>query len=910
MSADLEAQRWQKLLELFAEAESRVPGSARQEFLIEACGNDRAMRAEIERLLAEGGALHPLLDRQDRDWVEPLLAPSDVSSARPADATVGSWRLGSLLGEGGMGSVFEAERSEGGFTQRAAVKLLRGGGFSTLLRQRFLQERWILARLEHPGIARFLDGGFTPDGMPWFALERVDGHPITHWCRERRAPVAQRLRLELEVCDAVAYAHRNLVVHRDLKPSNILVDATGRVRLLDFGVAKLLEPGIGPREGGPRTVFTALTPDYAAPEQSAGGQITTATDVYSLGLLLFELLAGHLPARPVLEHEPERLSAAVTVDASRPEGKALPRHLRGDLDRIVARALAWEPERRYPSAEALAEDLRRHLAGRPVEARGDSLAYRLAKFVSRHRLTVATGTAAVLALVLGLGTAVWEARRAERAAQSERQQREQAETSLAFLTSVFASSDPAQAKGRVLTDSDLLAAAVERIDRELAGRPELQMPLWREIGAVYLQRGEYDKGEPLVRRLLAEKIRRHGPASLEAVRIRQFLGEFLFWSDRFAESLAHYRVAVATLEREGATREESYLDALTGIAGCSRELGYAQLAETYQRRAVALARDLHGEDSDAFAAAANSLVNLLPGRDSEALPYARAAVAAWKRLRGEDNPSTLIGSLNLSTIESNLGHREEARRALASALPGLLRVLGPEHRQTLIARRNAARFAEEDGDFAGARAAMDEVLAVLARTAGGESRALAFMRIHTAAMAWDSGDPERAEGHARAAWEHFSATRPILPASTRALATLAQVLVARGRLEEATSLLAEGFAALESAHATSTALYADLLDAAGTLALSRGDRSEAKERFEAELTVRKVTSPDGSRGTARALRGLAGALSGEERAARCRLLLTAAIPVLDRTLAPAHPERLATERELAACPAPPPTPSS
>ena len=591
-------ERWERLWKLFDTAIELPSGAQREGFIRDRCADDGDLARELADLLAAHDGGDPLLDARNRSWVDPLVGGTREPALSITPGTsVGGWTLGRLLGEGGMGSVFLGERRGEGFTQRAAVKLLSSPAPTGLLHQRFLAERGILARLEHPGIARMLDGGVTAQGAPYLAMELVEGRTLTQASQASRATVEERLALFLEVCAAVEYAHRNLVVHRDLKPSNVMVDGTGRVKLLDFGIAKLLAPGGEPQDQP--TLLRALTPQYAAPEQVTGDAITTATDVYALGVLLFELLAGRLPyaladqspftvEQAIVGAEPVRLSQAAVADASRPEGARLARRLAGDLERIVQRAMAKEPERRYPSVEALASDLRRHLQGRPVEARGDSAVYRMRKFVRRHRLALVLSVVAVAALLTALAVAVTQARRAEREAARARAEAELAETSRAFLVSLFASADPNQAQGRVMTDREMLAAGVERLDRELDGRPELQLPLLAEIASVYLQLGEYEKAEPLARRVLDARIASAGDGSIDAARARRLLAEIRYQRNAFDEAAELERLAGPRLgestERED---QEAAIESRVGLAKSVFALGrYAEAAAWIERAAV------------------------------------------------------------------------------------------------------------------------------------------------------------------------------------------------------------------------------------------------------------------------------------------------------------------------------------
>ena len=433
----MEPERWERVKDLFQEALERAP-EERAPLLREVCREDLGLQIEVERLLSAHGSADGFLS-------DPVchLGPSDPleSPAAPAPARIGGYRIVRALGEGGMGTVYLAEREEAGFHKTVAIKVVRQGMEADFVLRRFQTERQILASLEHPGIARLYDGGTTEEGFPYFVMEYVEGNDLLTWCDGRKLPIAERLRLFRGVCEAVQFAHQNLVVHRDLKPDNILVKPEGHPKLLDFGIAKLLSPL---ETGGEKTgtLVRLMTPDFASPEQVLGERVTTASDVYALGVVLYELLSGHRPyrirgrnaseiERAVCEETPERPSTAAArretipakgdgpavtitpaeVSASRATTQPrLRRTLRGDLDNIVLKALEKDPARRYATAAELSEDLRRHLDGFPVRALPDRGAYRAAKFLRRHRVGALVALAASLFLVAGLAVAVWQAR--------------------------------------------------------------------------------------------------------------------------------------------------------------------------------------------------------------------------------------------------------------------------------------------------------------------------------------------------------------------------------------------------------------------------------------------------------------------------------------------------------------------
>jgi non-specific serine/threonine protein kinase/serine/threonine-protein kinase len=379
---------WERVRELF-HACAALPASERRALLD--AETDDAIRAETESLLAEHDTTGGFLD--ESIWT--------LDRGMPREQTIGPYRLIRPLGNGGMGAVFLGEREGEQFTQRVAVKLVRADATGAAMLRRFRQERQILAALEHPNIARLLDGGTSASGLPFLAMEYVEGTPIDVYCRDRALPVDARLRLFLQLCDAVQYAHRNLVIHRDIKPANVLVTSDGVPKLLDFGIAKLTSDTM-PADA---TITRLMTPDYASPEQLLGRLVTTATDVYSLGVLLFELLTGRKPFAGI-----ERLPSSEVPRASVVGGRAL----RGDLDGILAVALDPDPNRRYASVEKFADDIRRHLGGHPIAARGATLGYRAAKFIRRNRLMVAAAIAIVVVTAIGFAMTLHQKRVAER----------------------------------------------------------------------------------------------------------------------------------------------------------------------------------------------------------------------------------------------------------------------------------------------------------------------------------------------------------------------------------------------------------------------------------------------------------------------------------------------------------------
>src|SRR5262245_30322385 len=514
---------WSRLETLLDEA-LELP-IERRSVLLERIGReDAALRERIEQLLAADEAAGSFLDDGAEAWLRRGPIVSTEPGALAAGDRVGPYRVSHELARGGMGIVYRAERADGQFVQTVALKLVRRGFDGDDTTVRFRRERQILAGLDHPAIARLLDGGVHTDGRPYFAMELVEGEPITTYCVRQGLSIETRVRLLCRTCDAVQYAHGRLIVHRDLKPANIFVTATGDLKLLDFGIAKLLSDDAPELT---RTGVRPLTPAYAAPEQLRGEPISTATDVYALGVILFELLTGRRPPRTSIDEEPPRPSHVVSLGLAA-----------GDIDAIVLKALRPEPERRYIGAAALADDLDRFLTGRPVAARPEGRRYRAGKFVRRHRVGIAVAATLMLSLVGGLGATAWQARAKTLEAQK-------AEAVKAFLIGIFQGADPAQAAARDITLRQVLDDGAERAQRDLASQPAVQGELLTVLAGVYSELGITDRAAPLVEQALGIHERLYGTDSpLVATSLRQKAALALARSDIDAAD----RLARAALE--------------------------------------------------------------------------------------------------------------------------------------------------------------------------------------------------------------------------------------------------------------------------------------------------------------------------------------------------------------------------
>jgi eukaryotic-like serine/threonine-protein kinase len=705
--------RWEELFDELVEL--AAPDRARR--LAEIAAADPALAGRLARMLDADEAATDFLARPAAE----IFGADAEGAALPAGTRVGSWRLLALLGRGGMGEVYLAERDEGTFIQRAALKLIKRGMDSRAIVRRFVRERQILSRLEHPGIARLLDGGSAEDGRPFFVLERVEGVPIDEHCRTRGLTLEERLRLVQGVCAAVDSAHHNLVVHRDLKPANILVTAEGEAKLLDFGIAKLLSGG---EDEGEETAHLTqlgarvLTPAYAAPEQILGEPVTTATDVYALGVLLFELITGALPHAREQRSLSSLASGVERETAERPSGvlrradTRLARRVAGDLDLIVLTAMHRDPARRYASAAALADDLGRFLSGRPVRARGDSRGYRLRKLIGRHRLVVAAAGLGLAALLIGLGMALWQAHAARQAARRADAEAMRAERVKSFLLSVFRQSDPVQTGGAAVTARELLEKGAQRIDVELAGEPLTQAEVLDAVANIETNLGLADAALAHARQALALREARLPRGDARVAQSRVLLGN----TQRLHGDLtdAKRTLEKALVETVTARGEDSLeaAEARRCLAQALRAPADRALAIELLRQALAIIRRRSGEGSVETAETLWELGGKL--EEGEQYPEAektyREALARLERAFGPHHPKVAMAQADLAGLLDRLSRPQEARKLLEAAIATQRAVLGPRHPDLAQTLFSYGLLLEGRQELKAAEAALQEAL--------------------------------------------------------------------------------------------------------------------------------------------------------------------------------------------------------
>ncbi len=620
-----------------------LPSSERGAFL-RAEETDSELRAAVERLLAH----HTENDASLRDALNAAVVAD--SSTRPARERIGTYRLLSELGAGGMGTVFLAERQLGETRQRVALKLIRGFPTSDA-RARLARERALLAELNHPNIARLLDGGDSEDGQPYLVMEYVDGEPLLDYCTEHALGIAPRLALFAQLCRAVQHAHQHLIVHRDIKPGNVLVREDGTPVLLDFGIGKLLD-GTQPDA----TATRIFTPAYAAPEQRTGHGVTTATDVYALGCVLFELLTACSLGDVATSGEPLPLPSSVVVD------RTLARTLRGDLDNVVLKATHEEAQRRYGSAQALAEDIENYLHGRPLEAGPDRMAYRARKFIMRYPYALA---ATVLMIVLS-GLFVWRLA-VERARALEQAQR--AEATRDFLVSLFRFADPGINRGKPPAVHELLDQGRAEIDKELAAQPKLRGELNLALAEIYEHLAEHDSARVLAQNSLA--LAGDDPA-LRAERLA-LLATIDANDGHNAEALANAEQGLQALAASGGAHSlDQRLGLLNTKAMSLKFLNRADEAAATMREVLALLPQLGAKQEEHRAYTLDNLAHVeeLQGHHAEALRYATAAEAAFVELRGAAHPEPLaVGAYRASMLAATndlAGAEAKYREVLAA----------------------------------------------------------------------------------------------------------------------------------------------------------------------------------------------------------------------------------------------------
>jgi eukaryotic-like serine/threonine-protein kinase len=698
------------LLESLFDAVLSLPETSRETFIEESTSHDPALAAELRALLSA----HAL---SDSAFASPMQTDR-FASDRWIGSRLGAYEVGPRIGAGGMGTVHEAVRADDQYRQRVAVKFLNRSAEGGAAARRFRSERQILASLQHPNIATLVDGGVTPDGLPYFVMEYIEGEPITRWCDSRSLSIDGRVRLFLQVCAAVRAAHQKLVIHRDLKPGNILVTADGTVKLLDFGIAKLMrDETLAVQETATQVGHRIFTPEYAAPEQLRGHSVDTTTDVYALGVVLFELLTGTRPfdlrdkslaemERIVTEQPAPRPSVVISGERcatlSERSVTSARNAINGDLDAIVLMALRKEPERRYASVDALTRDLMHHLDHEPVQAQPDTLGYRVRTFVRRRKLETVAALLVTISLIAGTVAATLQARRAEAARVVATAQSARAEEVTTFLLTMLNASNP-ESFGKDVTMRTVLDSAVIRADSAKMV-PDLEAEVRSVMGNAYLALGELDIADQQFTRALGAR-RKHAPGGdyLTAVTLTKLAlvaetrgaipaadsilqqaevlysrfahedrreestaienrGRLLYQLGKVPEALAQFRKSLALAKQYFPADDSAMAPTYVNLAVTAGDAGELAASDTFSLLAVKAARKAHGEKHPQLAMALSVRAGTLERLDrmNEATVAYQAALDAQRRIVGDKHPAYATTAVNFT---DHLMRRERWRDA-------------------------------------------------------------------------------------------------------------------------------------------------------------------------------------------------------------------------------------------------------
>ena len=890
-------ERWRRVSELF-DAALRLPSAERAAHLANVCGDDVALQREVQSLLDSDDQASRFL--RDATIAPPRELVSDLTGRR-----IGPWLVRRRLATGGMGSVWLGDRADEQFSKTVAIKVIKRGMDTEAIVRRFHHERQVLAGLDHPYVARLLDGGATDDGLPYLVMEYVEGVPIDEYCDEQMLAVNDRVRLFRKVCEAVQFAHRNLIVHRDLKPGNILVTADGTPKLLDFGIAKVLhapdaltrsltmtEPGAAP-----------MTPEYASPEQIRGNAVTTQSDVYALGVILYELLCGQRPhitgdrgltelQRAICDDEPRRPSTvierAVEIHAAdvsirrdayavstarRVDPRRLRRRLSGDLDTIVLMALRKEPTRRYASVEQFSEDLRRHLAGLPVIARADTIGYRASKFLRRHAVPVSLLTALVVSLATFAGVTAWQAAALERqrsaavaasekaTAAGEVAQRERdrarvaaakSENIAAYLRNMLAGIDPDTARDRDTTIlREILADAEKSIDQRLADQPEVRAAIHYTIGETYRKIGRFADA----RRNLEASLQLHkqlaGERSLDVAMTLAELASLARDEGDYDKALPMTKQALDLL-RQSLDDDSSELAAQKGnLALVLLDTGDLTGAERLFREALATQRRLLGEDAPLVLGAENNLALLLKriGKFDDARELYQSAIDGARRSFGTMSPRLALYQANLAALQESLDEADAAEQNYRAAIAIQREVFKQGHGDLAVSLDNLGRLLASRGRPREAEPLVREALAMFRKDVGDDHPDVLFCMANLAGVLRALGQPTEAERLARIAYDgvrkQLGDEHPQTAMIGQALASALREL---GRHDEALTLMRASLKLARAQLGDKHPYVVQTMRATAIVLAAMGDHAAARQMLdEAARLGEAILKPDDAR---------------------------------------------------------------
>ncbi len=824
--------RWTRIRDLFSQAVD-LTKEQRARFLDERCSDDPDLRGELNALLDSDaghsispitGAIGTAIESTTREHRKELLG-----------SIIGPYRLTSVIGHGGAGTVYLGERVDRQYSAQVAIKIVEGAALSAEIGRRFKAERQILANLNHPRIARLLDAGETDQGYPYLVMEYVHGEPIDVYCDKQKLNLEARIKLLLKVCEAVRYAHQNLTVHRDIKPANILVGPDGNPKLLDFGIAKLLDTSaLAADLALTRVNDRVLTPEYASPEQILGNTVTTATDVYSLGVVLYELLTGLRPYKVSAANQLELERTICVTDATTPSTAVkqalraigsdppptrniheiaavrcitpmrLRSRLEGDLDAILLRALRKELDYRYSTIDQFAGDLQSYLAREPVKARQGNWFYYAQRFTRKHVFGVTVTAGFVITLSVALLVTINQAKTIAVERDNANREKQTSDTVANFMTDVFTSADPFVTQGKEVSARDLLDNATKNIGNDLAQQPAVKARLLETMGQTYSRQGQDEKGIALLEGALNIRKQTEGVDNPDLAPTLLKLGKANLQRFDIAAAETSLQAARRMLERAGKTRTTDYAETLLRLAETEKQRSNFANSYSLYKMAIPLYRQLYGAKHSETAMALYSYGNAeIWGSDYRgAEPLLREAVDIYRLTKSELHPDRIAAESQLGIALLRNGHIDQAAPLLEGSYRSYQEIFGKRSSKLIEHLLNLIDLRRDQRDLAGAERYAREALAIGIESAGERTIITAQTRDRLAITLWQQGQFEEAEQQLRLALDEYSAT---VSADSLFVASsehnLAEVLLATNRAREAVAQLSITLARLKRLNA-------------------------------------------------------------------------------------------------------------
>ncbi len=830
----MNSARWQKIGRLFDEALKR-DREQRREWLKKQCAGDDALFDEVSSLLEA--------DENSAAVLEQPLVDTSGEGEKYIGQLFGAYRISKHIASGGMGRVFLAHRHDGLYDQQVVIKVIHANLKSPSFRQRFRRERQILAGLNHPHIAHVIDGGLSDAGDPYLVMSHAEGLPLDRYLERERPSLNERLNLFMQICDAVIYAHRHLVVHRDLKPDNILVDAQGRIKLLDFGIAKVLEDSEDAFQTVVADAPAPFTPQYAAPEQIAGEPMTTLVDVYALGVILYRMVSGELPYRVTTTNRPMALRVVRDTVPEKPSRRAHPRlpygggSLRGDLDTICLKALKKEPALRYESVEMLKNDIARYRQGLPISARDDTLSYRLKKFAGRHAVAASLSGAFSLILILVVILYTMQLKRETGRARQEALKSRQVAT---FLTDLFDAAGPQSTRGRALTPLELVQTGSEKIEKGLSEQPAVQAEMFALIGDVYRRIGEYERAARMENKALERNLTLYGVNSEQTARNYLLLAGLYYETSDMERARSHYQRALNL--QDYVTRQPAIFqaDIMMGLGNLHYEEGGYSRADSFYNAGLRLYREAEGNASTAIATALNGLGDTARklGRYRQAESLYKQALTMRKRLLGDDHADVAHTLNHLARLLYTTGDHTAAESYARQALALRVSIYGYEHLETIASLSNLANILNKNGRPAAAAVYYRRALKGLRIRLGPAHPYIAAVTNNLGKALMNQNKPDSAAILFRRGMtmndsvlppEHINRATPMI--------SMGRLLLSQGRADSAQALLSRAYDIRRNKLGPDNRLSALAANALAECLLAQGKHKEAGKLLNGSLVV-------------------------------------------------------------------------